>query len=119
MNGRLKTGSQTDSAVPVTFDTSIETPVTPPSMKLLDSRKPCRPRLAERMPSRISRLFSSSGVARVSARRSGARIGTEAPILLRPRHQSRHVGCVLTPECSNVGIGLYAGVALGVGSWIV
>ena len=62
MNGRLKTGSQTDSEMPVTFDTSIETPVTPPSMKLLDSRKPCSPMLADRMPSAISTMLSSSGV---------------------------------------------------------
>ena len=37
MNGTLTTGSQIESGRPVVFASSIEMPVTPPSMKLLDS----------------------------------------------------------------------------------
>ena len=50
MNGRLTTGSQIDSGMRVTFDSSIEMPVTPPSMKLLDRRNPWRPMLAREDP---------------------------------------------------------------------
>jgi hypothetical protein len=35
---------------PSTFDRSMETPVTPPSMKRLDSKKPLSPMPAEKMP---------------------------------------------------------------------
>jgi hypothetical protein len=36
----LKIGSQIERATPLSFETSIDTPVTPPSMKLLERRKP-------------------------------------------------------------------------------
>ncbi len=40
MNGTLMTGSRTASGIPVVCASSIEMPVTPPSMRLLDSRNP-------------------------------------------------------------------------------
>src|SRR4249920_3257896 len=52
--------SHTDSGHRVTFASSIDTPVTPPSMKLLESRKPLRPKAAARIPSAISNAFWSS-----------------------------------------------------------
>src|SRR5215212_1470786 len=60
MNGRLTTAIQIDSEVPVTFDASMEIPVTPPSMKLLDRRNPWSPIVADRMPSRTRNELSSS-----------------------------------------------------------
>ena len=53
-NGRLIAGSRTASGTPVALDSSIETPVTPPSMKLLERRKPLIPIAAERMPSAMN-----------------------------------------------------------------
>ena len=64
MNGRLKIGSQIERATPVSFETSIDTPVTPPSMKLLERRKPCSPIPAETIPSTMSRTLKTSGAAR-------------------------------------------------------
>ena len=60
MNGRLTSGSQIESDMPVTFDSSIEIPVTPPSMKLLERRNPCRPMLADRMPSTMRTTLTVS-----------------------------------------------------------
>src|SRR6188474_1326822 len=60
MNGALTTGSQIASDHGVNFASSIDTPVTPPSMKLLDSRNPFSPIAAEKMPRRISRILSPS-----------------------------------------------------------
>src|SRR4029453_3244382 len=99
MNGRLKTGSQTDSVVLVTLETSMETPVTPPSMKLLESRNPCRPIFADRTPSAIRTMLSSSGVVRVSARRSvevgtgGGRFYLEAAGIAGPATCGTSVAC--------------------------
>jgi hypothetical protein len=42
-----------ESGQPKMSESNMETPVTPPSMKRLDSRNPFSPRLAERMPSII------------------------------------------------------------------
>ena len=74
MNGRLTSGSQTDSGRPVVFASSIETPVTPPSMKLLDSRNPFRPMPADRMPSSdqagVEKFRQRSFHARVESRLS-------------------------------------------------
>ena len=66
MNGTLTSGSHTDSGSGVTFASSIETPVTPPSMKLLESRKPLRPKAAARIPSAISNAFRSFSPHRLS-----------------------------------------------------
>ena len=41
-------------------DSSIETPVTPPSMKPLESRKPLMPIAADRIAARMSAAFMSS-----------------------------------------------------------
>src|SRR5437667_1508364 len=60
MKGRLTRGSQIASGSRVTLASSIEMPVTPPSMKLLDSRKPFSPMPAERMPSTIRPAFNIS-----------------------------------------------------------
>src|SRR5258706_13599034 len=65
MKGRLITGRSSDSDMPVVFATSIEIPVTPPSMKLLDRRKPFSPIAAERTPSAISPVFSDSWASRL------------------------------------------------------
>src|SRR4051794_13451925 len=46
-----------DNGKPRTSERSIETPVTPPSIKLLDSRNPLSPSPADRMPSTISNVF--------------------------------------------------------------
>src|SRR4029078_9641993 len=51
------TGSHTDSGGGVVSDSSIEMPVTPPSMKWLDSRKPFRPIAAENNPAMIRSVF--------------------------------------------------------------
>jgi hypothetical protein len=59
-NGALTIGSQTDNGAPVVFASSIDTPVTPPSMKLLDSRNPSSPIAADRMPRTMSSAFSAS-----------------------------------------------------------
>jgi hypothetical protein len=61
MNGRLMSGSHTESGMLVTLASSMEMPVTPPSMRLLDNRKPCSPMVAHRIPSTISSTFRSSG----------------------------------------------------------
>src|SRR5688572_2834793 len=60
MNGTLTSGSQTANGAPVIFASSIETPVTPPSMKLLESRKPFSPMPADRIPAAISTVLSAS-----------------------------------------------------------
>src|SRR6266850_178655 len=53
MNGRLMTRMRTARGQPKTFDSNIEMPVTPPSMKWLDIKKPFRPKPAENMPMTI------------------------------------------------------------------
>src|SRR6202011_360422 len=60
MNGAFTSGSHSESGAVVIFASSMETPVTPPSMKLLDSRNPFNPMLAARMPRPISSALSSS-----------------------------------------------------------
>ena len=50
MNGRLITTRSAGSGSKVASDTSIETPVTPPSMKWLESRNPFRPMHSEKTP---------------------------------------------------------------------
>ena len=60
MNGALMSGSQTDSGIAVVLDKSMETPVTPPSMKLLESRNPFRPIAAERMPAAMKSALTAS-----------------------------------------------------------
>ena len=67
MNGRLMTRIRTGSGSPSTFASSIETPVTPPSMNRLDSRNPCSPIPAEKTPRVIETTFNSS--RRIGARR--------------------------------------------------
>ncbi len=59
-NGRLMAGSSAASGSPVTRETSIDTPVTPPSMNPLETRKPLMPMAADRMPAAMSAAFSSS-----------------------------------------------------------
>src|SRR5438876_1221183 len=82
MNGRLTKGSNTERDTPVVFASSMEIPVTPPSMKLLDNKNPFKPMLAERIPSPMSRAFTNSGnnrfmasLARIYRRRFGIRGG--------------------------------------------
>ena len=58
---------QIDRGVPVTFDTSMDTPVTPPSMKLLESRNPWIPIPADRIPSRIRTVCRSACEKRFTA----------------------------------------------------
>src|SRR5437899_12670278 len=53
-------GSSTDNGTPVIFARSIEMPVTPPSMKPLDSRKPFSPIPADMTPTAISAALSDS-----------------------------------------------------------
>jgi len=50
MNGRLMTRISGGKGRSSPFARSIETPVTPPSMKRLDSKKPWMPIPAERTP---------------------------------------------------------------------
>ncbi|MFA1772822.1 hypothetical protein ACD591_16090 [Rufibacter glacialis] len=38
----------------------MEIPVTPPSMKWLESKKPFRPKPAEKIPRKINRMFFNS-----------------------------------------------------------
>src|SRR4051812_26836827 len=77
MNGRLATAIQMEREVPVTLDASIEMPVTPPSMKLLESRKPCRPIPADRMPSTTRNALRNS-------RRTRFTLSSYATRLCRP-----------------------------------
>jgi hypothetical protein len=56
----LIAGSSTGRGAPVTCEASIDTPVTPPSMKWLDNRKPLMPIAAEKIPAAIRMLFRSS-----------------------------------------------------------
>ena len=49
-NGRFTSGSNSARGSPVVFESSMDTPVTPPSMKLLDSRNPFSPIPADRIP---------------------------------------------------------------------
>src|SRR3989442_14178404 len=67
MNGRLTRGSNTERDKPVVFASSMEIPVTPPSMKLLDNKNPFKPMLAEKIPSPMSRAFTHSGNKRFMA----------------------------------------------------
>jgi hypothetical protein len=60
MNGRLTIGSQTASGTPVVFASSIDTPVMPPSMKLLDNRNPLSPMAAEQIPRAMSATLCAS-----------------------------------------------------------
>src|SRR5688572_3087708 len=60
MNGRLTTGSHAASGTTVVLLSSIDTPVTPPSMKLLDSRKPFSPIAAATVPTTMNAAFRSS-----------------------------------------------------------
>ena len=61
------TGSRTESGTPVIFASSIEMPVTPPSMKPLDSRKPFSPIPADMTPTAISAALSDSWTSRLRA----------------------------------------------------
>src|SRR5580765_1179131 len=60
-------GSNTESGTPVVFASSIEMPVTPPSMKPLDSRKPFSPIPADMTPTAISAALSDSWASRLRA----------------------------------------------------
>src|SRR5436190_23074996 len=60
MNGRLTTGSHAASGTWVVLLNSIDTPVTPPSMKLLESRKPFSPIPAAAMPATMNKRFRTS-----------------------------------------------------------
>src|SRR5438093_13291261 len=60
-------GSSIDSGTPVVFASSIEMPVTPPSMKPLDSRKPFSPIAADMTPTAISAALSDSRTSRLRA----------------------------------------------------
>ena len=53
-------GSQSDSGTGVTLASSMDTPVTPPSMKWLDRRNPFSPMPADRMPATTSAARPSS-----------------------------------------------------------
>src|SRR6478672_661569 len=64
MNGKLIAGKRMESETPVTLPTSIDTPVTPPSMKLLESRNPLRPMPADTIPRPIKPALSSSRARR-------------------------------------------------------
>jgi hypothetical protein len=59
-DGRLRTRMSQESGRLSTSVRSIETPVTPPSMKRLDRRKPWRPIPAARMPERMYTALTSS-----------------------------------------------------------
>jgi hypothetical protein len=63
MNGRLMATIKPASGRLSTFDSSIDTPVAPPSMKRLDKRNPCKPIPAERMPTMINKAFLNSRLA--------------------------------------------------------
>ena len=54
-------GIENASGHPSTFASSIDTPVTPPSMKWLDRRKPLRPKPADKMPAMMK---AASRIAR-------------------------------------------------------
>src|SRR4249920_2528120 len=60
-------GSSIDSGTPVVFASSIEMPVTPPSMKPLDTRKPFSPIPADITPTAISAALSDSCASRLRA----------------------------------------------------
>src|SRR2546422_1185637 len=61
MNGRFTSGNSTARDTPVVLASSMQMPVTPPSMKLLDSRNPFSPMPADRIPSAMSAAFNNSG----------------------------------------------------------
>jgi hypothetical protein len=50
---------------PSNAESNIETPVTPPSMNLLDSRKAFRPKAAEKIPKMIRPIFTVSSTDRL------------------------------------------------------
>src|SRR5262252_10303115 len=60
MNGAFTSGSHSASGAAVILVSSIDTPVTPPSMKLLESRNPFSPIAAQKIPATISIVFSTS-----------------------------------------------------------
>src|SRR4051812_14524473 len=62
MNGKLMTRISAGRGMPSTLARSMETPVTPPSMKRLDSRNPWSPIPAERMPNVIRAALRNSRV---------------------------------------------------------
>lgn len=76
MKGRLNTRISADNGKRSTVASSMEMPVTPPSMKWLDSKNPFRPKAAEATPAKMKAAFLSSElgaltVAAVPVRGSG------------------------------------------------
>ena len=59
IKGRLMTTINIGKGIPKRLETSIETPVTPPSMKWVERRKPSKPKVASSIPTRSERNFSS------------------------------------------------------------
>src|SRR5215475_6947313 len=92
MNGRLIAGRTNDSGTPVTVCSSIDTPVTPPSMKWLDTRNPLMPKPADSTPAVISPALTSSRLAPVTRASLAEDSGfDERPLGLRDGRRRRHV----------------------------
>src|SRR6185436_21138988 len=62
IKGRLINRIRTDSGMCSTSATSNDMPVTPPSMNLLESRKPFKPNPAESAPAPINSAFFNSAI---------------------------------------------------------
>jgi hypothetical protein len=60
--GRLISGIRSASGIPSAWEPSIDMPVTPPSMKWLESKKPSMPIPAESTPRSIRILFLNSTI---------------------------------------------------------
>ena len=82
---RRRTARLTTAAAPTATGRSsspaaCEMPVTPPSMKLLDSRNPLSPIAADRIPSAISAALPSSGSQRFMGASGDARAHGSRPV---------------------------------------
>jgi hypothetical protein len=72
MKGRLIIRIRIDSGRWKTADSSIETPVTPPSIKWLDSKKDFSPNAAENTPAMMKSAFFSSELGRLIVEATGS-----------------------------------------------
>jgi hypothetical protein len=87
--GELEIGNQTARQIEVVFEISIETPVRPPSMMLLDRRGASSPMPADRNPATIRPTFeiSRTTVSRHHVAPSRALFGTSHARAARQGHR--------------------------------
>jgi hypothetical protein len=59
MNGILISTTRTESGIPVSATVISDSPIAPPSMKVLGRRNPFKPKAAENTP-KTSRIYSNT-----------------------------------------------------------